>query len=260
MKGGWWLLALLLACLTTRAQTSLQPLPPATTDEVLLSMAAQAAVIFAGHVISIDRADAAGYVDVQFRIDEAVRGCPRTGFYILREWAGLWTGGVERYKVGQRLLMLLHARGPSGLSSPVNGLDGAIALLPGGVAPLARGTGKAPADTATQTPEPLVDLRWVSARTLRATVNTGGGLQPFEPIGAAETVQARSSTVVENAVDKAWVGPVKPIARSSLAVGTGAAPDAVSYSSVMSLLNAGGGGGPVLKPPVRPSGKPLENR
>ncbi len=254
MRGQWWLrsvglwlLALLLAGPSTLAQTP----PPATTDEVLLSMAAQAAVIFAGHIVSIDRADVAGYVDVQFRIDEAVRGCAGTDFYILREWAGLWTGGVERYKVGQRLLMLLHARGPSGLSSPVNGLDGAIALLPGGVAPLAHGTGKAPADTATQAPEPLVDLRWVSARSRRATANTGGS--GLRSLGEA---QARTSVAVE----KEWVGPVKPIARSSLAVGSGEAPDAVSYSSVMSLLHAGGGSGPVLKPPVRPSGKPLENR
>ena len=73
---------------------------------------------------------------------------------MLREWGGLWEGTDERYRVGQRLLMLLHAPGASGLSSPVSGMDGAIPLLAG----------------ASATAEPMVDLRWVAARVSRGPV------------------------------------------------------------------------------------------
>src|ERR1700721_169838 len=49
----------------------------------------------------------------------AGRGVSAGEPFVLREWAGLWAGGVERYRVGQRLLMLLHAPDAMGLSSPV---------------------------------------------------------------------------------------------------------------------------------------------
>ena len=47
-------------------------------------------------------AGASGVVEVEFRVDQAVRGCAAGGTYVLREWAGLWAANDARYRVGQR--------------------------------------------------------------------------------------------------------------------------------------------------------------
>ena len=201
-----------------------QTAPPATVNQALLAMSARAGVIFAGHVVAIDHEDAAGYVDVRFRIDQAVRACPQSGWYVMREWAGLWAGGSERYQVGQRLLMLLYARGPSGMSSPVNGLDGAIPIVAGGIAPIADAAGVAPPDAGTTPLDSLVDLRWVQAQTMRSSAN------------GANAVEA----------------PVLPMRSIPAPAGSAAISGQASYASVMSLLV---GSAPVFNPPVaRPIG------
>ena len=126
---------------------------------VLVEMASHAGVIFAGEVASISRHDDAGYVDVGFHVDAAVLGCQAGGTYTVREWAGRWIGHGQRYLVGQRLLMLLTPPGPAGLSAPVYGIDGAIAIVAGAagtVGDVGAGAG------------PVVDLRLLAAR-----VNTG---------------------------------------------------------------------------------------
>lgn len=147
---------------------------PATAT-VLEGLAARAGVIFAGRVVSVQRNEAAGYVDVEFRVEEAVRGCGRGSTYTLREWAGLWTGNPDRYVAGQRLLMLLAARGKSGMSAPVGGMAGRIPLLGTRTPPLVRGKG-APADSAAEDAgEQAVDLRWVQALAVRSTaIGTAG--------------------------------------------------------------------------------------
>lgn len=141
----------------------------ASTDAVLQQMTLAAGVIFAGQVIAIRRPtgyagaaeDAAeGVVTVEFRVDQAVRGCASGPVYTLREWAGLWTGGTERYRVGQRLLMFLHSPDAHGLSSTVHGAEGAIPLRGGGAAP-------GPYDTTAATGDWIVDLRWVQAQAMR---------------------------------------------------------------------------------------------
>jgi hypothetical protein len=92
----------------------------------------------------------------------------------LREWAGLWEGDALRYRVGQHLLMLLHAPSAAGMSSPVGGLDGAIPIRQGGAAIEVN-------DAATPRQPPYVDLRWLGARLPR-TVSYGN-----EPVPAAKT-------------------------------------------------------------------------
>ncbi len=74
-----------------------------------------------GRVVSVTRNDASGFVEVRFGIDEAILGCAGAAEYRVREWAGLWMGHAPRYRVGARLLMLLYAPGPSGMSAPVGG-------------------------------------------------------------------------------------------------------------------------------------------
>jgi hypothetical protein len=93
-----------------------------------------------------------------------VRGVAAGQVYVVRAGAGLWRD-APRFQVGQRRLMLLHAQAPGGMSSPVDGLDGAI-----------------PVGGATAA---WVDLRWVEAKTLR---RTGVRVRPYA-VTAAVGVQ-----------------------------------------------------------------------
>lgn len=195
---------------------------PAGAAAELQLMSSHAAVIFSGQVVAIFREDSAGFVDIRFRIDEAVRGCPKAGFYVLREWVGLWTGDPNRYSVGQRRLMLLTARGPSGMSSPVGGMDGAIPLLATGVAPIADAAGVAPSDTAAAPAALAADLRWIQARVVRSTdgrpsaheVPMGGPAQPISNTGGD------------------WYGPILPLAPTVAAP----TPSPVALGDVLSLF------------------------
>ena len=135
-----------------------------TVEGALHRMSDQAGVVFVGEVIAIrhiaGEGGASGVVEVEFRVDQAVRGCTAGGSYVLREWAGLWSGGDQRYRVGQRLLMLLHAPGAGGVTSPVGGMAGAIPI---------RGSASSlqASATASSTPSPVADLRWVGTRLQR---------------------------------------------------------------------------------------------
>jgi hypothetical protein len=120
-----------------------------------------------------------GWVEVEFRVEEAIRGCMAGATYQLREWAGLWAGGVHRYRVGQRLLMMLHTPGASGLSSPVGGQDGAIPITGSGAAP-------GPQDNFVDAGEQAVDLRWIQARLLRSA--SDGGRLHARPVAPEEPV------------------------------------------------------------------------
>lgn len=153
------------ACLA-HAQTS--PTDPAQSiEDALHQMSDQAGVVFVGEVTAIRHISgangASGVVEIEFRIDQAVRGCTSGGTYILREWAGLWAAGDQRYHVGQHLLMLLHTPGPTGISSPVGGMSGAIPLRGADVAPSAT-------DASTSHLSAVADLRWVATKIQRPTV------------------------------------------------------------------------------------------
>lgn len=185
---GWRLIALWVLAVPCGAQV------PAAVGAELQQMASHAAVIFSGQVVAVSRNDSAGFVDVRFRIDAAVRGCPKAGWYVLREWAGLWTAQPERYRVGQSRLMLLTARGPAGMSSPVGGMDGAIPLVAAGAAPIADAAGVAPVDTGEDAPTPMVDLRWIQARAVRGSGGLanarvtafGGPVHPWPETGGVQ--------------------------------------------------------------------------
>ncbi len=159
------MLSLALACGRAGAQREVlgtdvaPPASYATVDAVLESMVGRAGVIFLGTVVEVrqgapPRGGGSGIVEVEFSVDRGLRGAITGRPYVLREWAGLWSGNEDRYRVGQRRLMLLHAPGAGGLSSPVGGMDGAIPILP--------------AENAAA--EPMVDLRWVATRVSRGPI------------------------------------------------------------------------------------------
>ncbi len=72
-----------------------------TLGGALRSLASRAGVVFVGQVVSVVRK--AGVVEVRFAVEQTVMGSVGDT-YTLREWAGLWTGGQQRYRVGQRAM------------------------------------------------------------------------------------------------------------------------------------------------------------
>jgi hypothetical protein len=175
VRGGLWfsmLIAGLFAAPAGFGQSSL-PTPPATVEDALHAMSDAAGVIFAGQVVRVLRIGgepgSLGTVQVDFQVENAIRGCVSGQSVTLREWAGLWGAAEVRYRVGQRMLMLLRIPGAAGLSSPVGGMDGAIPIR-GVVSQLVSGStaGSASLVPATE----MVDLRWVGATTLRSSAST----------------------------------------------------------------------------------------
>jgi hypothetical protein len=153
---------LLMAPLTHGQVAPAEPVvQPQTVVDILHQFSDKADVIFAGQVLAIRRPNG-GVVEVEFRVDQAISGCTAGTPYILREWAGLWAGDNQRYRIGQRLLMLLHAPSAAGMSSPVGGLDVAIPIRQSSPA-MASGD-----ESATPPQPPYVDLRWLGARLPRA--------------------------------------------------------------------------------------------
>ncbi len=188
------------------AQGTVSGQPAVSVEDSLHTMAAQAGVIFVGTVLRVTHkggADgaSAGVVEVDFEVGQAVRGCTSGAVYTLREWGGLWAPNQFRYQVGETKLMLLHAPGASGLSSPVGGTDGAIPVRGDAASQVENGS--------TAASEPIVDLRWVAANVARpltyATAQTGRHLpQPIsssgpEQMDANEAASPRSMTTARSA-------------------------------------------------------------
>ena len=146
-----------------------------------------AGVIFVGEVTAIRQRTgengASGVVEIDFRVDDAVRGCTSGSTYTVREWAGLWSAGDQRYRAGQRLLMLLHSPGAAGVSSPVWGTNGAIPV---------RGTSSSPEmASASSAATPLIaDLRWVGTRLERAISYTAS---PIVTAASQTTASSQAS-------------------------------------------------------------------
>lgn len=203
----WFSLYLLAATLLiaplVHAQDTAAP-NDTTIEDALHRMSDEAGVVFVGEVIAVryvaGEGGASGVVEVEFRVDQAVRGCTAGGSYVLREWAGLWTGGDQRYRVGQRLLMLLHAPGAGGVTSPVGGMAGAIPI---------RGSASSlqTSATATAAPSPVADLRWVGTRLRRSipyrdasTLLANASSDLKAPIAASDTSTAASTAAQQASV------------------------------------------------------------
>ena len=98
----------------------------------------RAGMIFAGTVLgstppatTIDRAIPASISAVQlsFRVDRAIAGVARGQVLTIREWAGAWSSSMQRPMIkGQHILIFLYPPSRLGLTSPVGGSLGQIAL------------------------------------------------------------------------------------------------------------------------------------
>lgn len=98
--------------------------PDASIQEALASLAQRAGTIFAGEVTAVR--PGSGIVEIDFRVDQALKAAG--GSYTLREWSGLWAAGQRRYWLGERVLIFLHPASASGLSTPVDGMDGVLPM------------------------------------------------------------------------------------------------------------------------------------
>jgi hypothetical protein len=242
--------AALLAAPMAWGQAAPSPGAQMVTD-VLHEMSDRAGVIFMGQVLAVklpvDVGPAAsGVVEVDFRVDQAILGC-RTGQpYVLREWGGLWAGDVKRYRVGQRLLMLLHAPSAGGMSSPVGGLDGAIPIREGGGgSPAATGTGQAGAVAESLVAPPssssFVDLRWLGARLPRKVSYRNEAVRSastFSQLGATEQQAGQVvGQVVEAGSVVREVSPVQALGYSNASDASTPAQQA-SVNVVLGLLHS----------------------
>ena len=190
--------------------------PAGTSLDVLHDMVSRSAIIFVGTVTAVRRptddamrgAAGGAIVEVDFSVAQGVLGVAAGETYAMREWAGLWRDAA-RFTIGQRLLMLIHAPGPGGLSSPVDGLDGAIPVRTGPT-PYVGAAGAVHAQ-AQPAEEPVasetVDLRWLEARTLRAVA--------YADETVADPGAARAESVVrqtdKDTADNGSFGPLTKI-------------------------------------------------
>jgi hypothetical protein len=182
-------------------------MPDASVGSALVNLASRAGVVFVGQVEKIDRKG--GLVEVRFAVEQTVVG-EVGSTYTLREWSGLWTGGRQRYFVGQRAMVFLHAPGTSaggseGLSSPVDGMDGVVPVVVQG------------ADA-----EPLVDVRWLETRVQRSVGSKLAGEDAGAITLASATALVRSGRVGSEPVRLPLPLPVRPI---PIAVGSGSTPE-----------------------------------
>jgi hypothetical protein len=103
----------------------------------LRQLALKAGYIFAGTVVSVRKIPPAGpygvaTMQVSLRVDQAIRGVKFGQVIAIREWIGLWSGGVDRYRPGEQMLLFLYGRSKLGLTSPVMGSFGRFEIDSGG--------------------------------------------------------------------------------------------------------------------------------
>jgi hypothetical protein len=77
------------------------------------------------------QADRVPVVQVTLQVEHALRGTQRGKVFSLTQWAGAWESGPH-FRPGQRLLLFLYPRSPTGLTSVVGGRLGQFDVDAGG--------------------------------------------------------------------------------------------------------------------------------
>ena len=134
---GWvlWSVVLLVALgggvVGVAAQQRGERAPAASVGAELRGLASRAGVVFVGQVEKIEPKD--GVVEITFTVQQPVLGVVG-GSYVMREWAGRWTGGCSGigWASGRCsfCMRLRGANGMAGLSSPVDGMMGVVPVVP----------------------------------------------------------------------------------------------------------------------------------
>ena len=160
--------------------------PDTSLGVALRSLAARAGVVFVGQVTAIERSG--DVVLVHFRVDQPILGDwgDASNPYTLREWAGLWPMGESRFYPGLRAMIFLHAPSSSGFSSPVDGMEGLVPVIPQG------------ADQ-----PPVLDIRRLDTRIQRAAGS------PLPDASASAITLADAATVVQHWTDPTWTEPTR---------------------------------------------------
>jgi hypothetical protein len=181
-------------CAAAHAQL---PAPAATTEDALRQMFDQAAIIFTGQVTAVRHPATAhgltGTLEVDFSIDDAIRGAAAHTTYTLREWARLAPNSDTSFFIGRRYLILLHTPGPSGLTSPVGGPDGIIPILPAN-------------DAASSTTPDAIGLaaQAASAQTSHSSARTSIRIAPTQLDSDAGAL-ASANRLASSMIDLRWV-------------------------------------------------------
>ncbi|WP_216850107.1 hypothetical protein [Granulicella sp. L46] len=158
--------------------------PAESVGAELRLLASRAGVVFVGQVEKIEFKDqpagepGGGVVEITFSVQQPVLGVVG-GSYVMREWAGRWTGGQQHFQVGQRAMFFLHTPSVGGLSSAVDGMMGVVPVVPMGANGVA-----------------LLDVRWLATRVRRA--------QGAPLAGATGTSTGGIALVDGVAATKAW--------------------------------------------------------
>jgi hypothetical protein len=129
------LCALLAVSLTAQAGEPVRRTPRSTDPPDIQQITQRAALIFLGRVESIQWKHAAGggpgdRVRITFRVLDGIRGAKTGEVVEVQEWSGLWAPGRERYRLGETVLLFLHAPSRLGLTSPVGGDAGRLEITP----------------------------------------------------------------------------------------------------------------------------------
>ena len=138
------------------AQQQNERAPAESVAGELRLLGSRAGVVFVGRVEKIEAKAGAGgvagggVVEITFSVEQPVLGVVGSS-YVMREWAGRWTGGQQHFQLGQRAMFFLHAPSAAGLSSAVDGMMGVVPVVPMGA------NGQA-----------LLDVRWLATRVRRA--------------------------------------------------------------------------------------------
>jgi hypothetical protein len=128
-----------LACITICASSALAAAgePDQATAERILgpqwkSLSRRAGMVFAGTVLSAgpqtartDRTVSA--IELSFRVDRPIAGVARGQILTIHEWTGAWSRH-RAMRSGEHLLLFLYPPSRLGLTSPVGGSLGQIAL------------------------------------------------------------------------------------------------------------------------------------
>jgi hypothetical protein len=128
MPGLSFCLWVCVACTGIVAGTVAQTRPQTPSSEQIRTVTRAAGTIFRGTVISVERIaptrpNQLETVEIQFHVDEGLRGVKTGSTLRVREWAGLWTPR-DRYRVGERVALFLYPPSRLGLTSPVGGDTG----------------------------------------------------------------------------------------------------------------------------------------